>query len=337
MSTLFDRYGPRRYQVRHVTAYRYEQDVTTSFGRGCLRPRPTSTQRLLDHQVTIEPEPDVFDEHVDYFGNPSHYIEIGRPHAALVVSKTSLIEVHYPRIDLGALDAWTVQSAADAIAADPGIDPVERALFLLPSALVDLGPEVRHFARTLLWPDRPLGQAIHAVVHDIHAGFTYTKGATTVQTTLPELLSSRSGVCQDFAHLAVACLRAAGLPARYVSGYIETRPAAGQRRLEGSDATHAWASVMLPDGSWADLDPTNDHLADSRYIVTAWGRDFRDVSPLKGVIFTSGKSSTLRVGVDVIRMPDDPLPGDPLPEDVPTDDVLPEDPRPGVPPGESTS
>lgn len=293
----------RRYEVRHVTEYTYEQDVTMSFGRACLRPRETPWQTVVEHSITISPKPDVMDEHVDLFGNFSHYIEIGQPHTSLVVTKASIVEVTYPSIDLTALDRWTVAEAAAALADDTSIDPLEHATFLMPSELVDLGPEVRAFARGLVWPERPLGQAIEAVTREIFRDFKYTKGATSVRTTLPELLSTRSGVCQDFAHLAVGVMRAAGLPARYVSGYIETLPPPGQEKLAGSDATHAWTAVMVPGGAWVDMDPTNDHLADSRYIMTAWGRDFRDVSPLKGVIFTEGKKSTLRVGVDVIRLP----------------------------------
>lgn len=297
-------HNPRRYAVRHTTEYRYEQDVTASFGRACLRPRETATQRVEEHTIAIEPTPDVLEEHLDFFGNHSHYLEIGSAHTRLAVTKTSVVAVHVPLVDLGAFDAWTVADAASAIANDPGVDPLERAALTLPSAQVDLGDAVRAFSASMLSAGRPLGQAIAALVHEIHDGFTYTKGATTVRTTLPEVLATRSGVCQDFAHLAVGCLRAAGLPARYVSGYIETSPPPGEEKLAGSDATHAWASVLTPGGAWVDLDPTNDQLADSRYIVTAWGRDFRDVSPLKGVIFSGGGGSRLSVGVDVTRLPD---------------------------------
>ncbi len=295
-----------RYEVRHVTAYTYEDDVTTSFGRACLRPRETPSQRVLSHAIDISPTPDVLDEHIDAFGNYSHYLEIGTAHRALTVTKTSVVEVTYPRIDVEALNRWTVAEAAAALTDDPAVDPLERAILLMPSELVDLGPEVDAFAQTLAWPDRPLGDAIVAVTRDIYRDFSYTKGATTTKTTLPELLASRAGVCQDFAHLAVGVFRSVGLPARYVSGYIETTPPPGQQKLAGSDATHAWAAVMVPGGTWVDLDPTNDHFADSRYIMTAWGRDFRDVSPLKGVIFTESASSTLSVGVDVIRLEDQP-------------------------------
>lgn len=296
----------RRYEVRHRTEYTYEADVTVSFARACLRPRDTATQRVLTHRIDIEPTPDVLEEHRDFFGNYSHHLEISTPHRRLLVNKTSTVQVDVPAVDLAALDEWSVSEAVDALRTDPSIDPVEKAAFTLPSPLVTLNDVVMDFSRTLVWPGRPLGEAIAAVVHDIYTEFTYAKGVTSVASTLTELLRSRAGVCQDFAHLAVACLRGAGLPARYVSGYLETQPPPGRKKLVGSDASHAWAAVQVPGGAWIDLDPTNDHLADSRYITTAWGRDFRDVSPLKGVIFSEGKSSTLSVGVDVIRLPDEP-------------------------------
>jgi transglutaminase-like putative cysteine protease len=136
----------------------------------------------------------------------------------------------------------------------------------------------------------------------VHADVRYAPGTTSVSTPLDDVLTRRQGVCQDFAHLTVACLRAVGLPARYVSGYLETRPPPGRPRLQGADASHAWVSVLLPEFGWVDLDPTNDRVVDDDYVVTAWGRDYSDVPPLKGVIFTEGSRSTMTVGVDVTRM-----------------------------------
>jgi transglutaminase-like putative cysteine protease len=162
--------------------------------------------------------------------------------------------------------------------------------------------QVGDYARSLASPEEPLGRAIEAVSIGINSGFRFKKGVTSVRTTLPELLDLRAGVCQDFTHLAAGCFRALGLPARYVSGYIETSPPPGRPKLEGSDASHAWVGVLAPDGTWVDTDPTNRQFVDSRYVVTAWGRDFRDVSPLKGVIYTEATSSELDVGVDVIRL-----------------------------------
>lgn len=300
--TAAEHHTRRRYEVRHVTSYAYEKEVTASYGRACLRPRDTRQQDIASHTTRVSPQPQVLEESEDFFGNFSHYIEVTTPHTSLEVAKSSLIDVEWPAVDLAALNRWSVSEAAAALPADPAVDASEWGRYLLPSPLVTLEPEVRDYALTLAWPDRPLGQAIAAVTHEIWRDFRYDKTATSTRTTLPEVLAKRAGVCQDFAHLACAVFRAAGLPARYVSGYIETTPPPGKVKLAGSDATHAWVSVMVPGGVWVDLDPTNNHLADSRYLVTAWGRDFRDVSPLKGVIFSEGGSSKLKVAVDVTRL-----------------------------------
>lgn len=296
----------RRYEVKHRTAYTYDEDVTTCYERGFLKPRATAYQRVLSHDLQVTPDPDVLTEHTDHFGNESAFIEVRTPHKELVVTKTSIVEIDRAPVDVAALNRFTVAQAAQQL--DRVADPVERMSYLLPSDLVEIGPEVRDYAQTYLAPDRPLGDAVDGLCRGIFKDFQYKKAVTSTKTTLPELLELRAGVCQDFAHLAAGCLRSVGLPARYVSGYIETSPPPGKPKLAGSDATHAWTSVMVPDGadgaSWIDLDPTNDHFADSRYIVTAWGRDFRDVSPLKGVIYTDAKNSSLDVGVDVTRLPE---------------------------------
>jgi transglutaminase-like putative cysteine protease len=255
---------------------------------------------VLGNEVHVSPEPDLVSEHTDHFGNRSSYVEVRTPHRVLVVTKTSVVDVDWPQVDLMALDTRTVGEAVALLAEDA--DPVEHATYLLPSRLVAVDDSVADYARRVLDPAAPLGQAVVGLTHAIFEDFTYASGVTNVRTTLPELLALRQGVCQDFTHLALGCLRAVGLPARYVSGYLETAPPPGKAKLEGSDASHAWASVMVPGGGWVDLDPTNDHLADSRYVVTAWGRDFRDVSPLKGVVFTESSGSSLDVAVDVTRL-----------------------------------
>ena len=292
----------RQYEVRHRTTYSYEEYVTDSFGRALLQPRETAQQQIVEHAVEITPEPHILTDHVDHFGNHSSFYEVRTPHTSLEVSKRSIVEIEWPAPDMERLDAWTVAEAAEAIADGERVDRAEAAQYLLPSSLVDITAEVTAYAAGILPPERPFGSALVALYADIYRDFTYTKGATSVKTTLPELLAGRQGVCQDFAHLAVGCLRAVGIPGRYVSGYIETQPPPGEVKLEGADASHAWVSAMTPDGDWVDLDPTNNHFADSRYIVTGWGRDFRDVSPLKGIIFSEGSGSSLDVGVDVIRL-----------------------------------
>ena len=294
-------HGPRRYRVSHVTRYSYDDVLEACYNRGLLRPRETPHQRVVETEVVASPPSDVVSTHVDYFGNHSVYLESRSPTTELAISAVSVVLVDWPAPDLAALDAWTVSTAADALARS--VDPVEFAEFTLPSPLVGIGPRIREYAAEVLAPQRPLGQAVAALLHRIYSDFNYRQGATSVRTTLAELLDLRQGVCQDFAHLAVGCLRAAGLPARYVSGYLETAPPPGREKLQGADATHAWASVLTPSGEWIDLDPTNDHFADSRYIVTAWGRDFSDVSPLRGVVFTEAGSSDLVVEVDVEPLP----------------------------------
>ncbi len=293
-------FTPRRYEVRHRTTYTYDGPVESCYERGFLAPRETPTQRVVVNQVHVSPEPHQISEHVDHFGNKSFYVEVRTPHNELVVEKTSVLDVSWPEVDLDALNRWTVGEAVGVLA-EQG-DPVERATYLLPSPLVQPDPTVVEYCRSVIGPQLPLGDALIAITRGIFRDFEYRSGATTVRTTLPELLELRAGVCQDFAHLALGCLRSLGLPARYVSGYLETQPPPGQKKLEGSDASHAWLSVQVPGGTWVDLDPTNDHLCDSRYVVTAWGRDFRDVSPLKGVVFSEAKNSSLKVAVDVNRI-----------------------------------
>ena len=300
MSQTPEDYLPRRYEVRHRTTYTYEGAVDTCYERGFLAPRETPSQLLLSNTIDIDPEPELVSEHLDHFGNRSFYVEVRSSHSRLQVTKTSVLDVAWPQPDLARLDRWTVAAAVAQIAAHA--DPVERADFGMPSTLVQLAPAVSVYGAGIIDPGMPLGQAVIALTHAIFTDFTYEPGATTINTTLQDLLDLRAGVCQDFTHLAVGVLRSMGLPARYVSGYLETSPPPGRAKLEGSDASHAWASVMLPDGTWLDFDPTNDHFCDSRYVVTAWGRDFRDVSPLKGVIFADAAKSSMTVAVDVTRM-----------------------------------
>ena len=223
------------------------------------------------------------------------------PHDQLVVSATSVVEVTRTGVDLDALDARTWEQARDVLRADPRLR-AEEAGFLLASPRLGLAGRLPDFAADVLEPGRPLGQTLRRLIHGIYRDFSYRSGATTVTTPLDDVIARRQGVCQDFAHLAVASLRWAGLPARYVSGYLETVPPPGQPKLQGADASHAWVSVLVPDFGWIDLDPTNDQVVDAGYIVTAWGRDYTDVTPLKGVIFTESTASTMRVAVDVTRL-----------------------------------
>lgn len=292
---------PRRYGVRHVTRYRYDQTLEACYNRALLRPRETAEQRVLSSRIQVSPEPDLINEHRDYFGNHSLYLETRSPVTELVVTAESVVEVarHVPAVD--ELNRWSLAAAVAATSSD---QMWQTADFLLPSPLIADDPAVHAYAAQVLQLQAGLGDVLVALNAAIRRDFAYVAGVTAVGTTLAEVLTLRQGVCQDFAQLAIGCARSVGLPARYVSGYLETAPPPGRAKLRGADATHAWASVLTPLG-WVDLDPTNDQFVDSSYIVTAWGRDFSDVSPLRGVVFTEAAGSVLDVAVDV-----EPLPAD---------------------------
>lgn len=291
----------RVYELVHCTSYDYDEEVTASFGRAHLIPRHGEGQHRLDGRVVVDPTPSDLREHTDFFGNRSVYFEVKTPHTELTVTGRSLVSVHREPPDPDALDiGWT--RVRDRVTDGPDAELLDVRPYLLPSPLVGPSSTVSDYTADILRTGRSIGEVLTQLVARIHDEFEYTPGATTVTTTLCELLERREGVCQDFAHLAVAVLRCAGLPARYVSGYLETRPPPGRPRLAGADASHAWASVFVPDLGWVDLDPTNRGLADERYVVAAIGRDYSDVPPLRGVIFTDATTSTMRVAVDMIAV-----------------------------------
>lgn len=296
-----DLHNTRHYEVRHTTEYVYEDYVTASYSRACLRPRSTDHQKVVSNVIEVTPSANVMSEHTDFFGNYSHYLEIRTRHTRFAVTKRSELEITWPQVDVGALNRWTVATAREELRSTAAGFDLDHARYLLPSRLVDVTPMVAAYAVEHLPDNKPLGDALVHLYELIYSDYKYAKGATSTTTTLEEVIEGKAGVCQDFAHLAAGMARHVGLPARYVSGYIETVPPPGKPKLAGSDATHAWTSIRTPLG-WVDLDPTNNHFADSRYIVTAWGRDFRDVSPLKGIIFSEGSGSTLNVAVDVIPL-----------------------------------
>ena len=288
-----------RYTVTHRTEYGYDDVVTGSYGCAFLLPRQVPGRQRVDASVVIEPTPVDQREHLDLYGNRSLYFSVLREHHRLVVTATSRVEVA-PTPFLPDGPPW--EEVAALLRRGLGVETVEASEFTLPSPKVTLSDAVAAYVAPSFPPGRPVVAGALDLMHRVHAEFDYEPGATSVSTGLDEVLAQRSGVCQDFAHLFVGCLRSIGLAARYVSGYLETQPPPGQTKLQGADASHAWAGVYVPDHGWVDLDPTNDLIVDDRFVVTAWGRDYGDVPPLKGVIFTESAKSTLDVAVDVTRV-----------------------------------
>ncbi|MDT9592808.1 transglutaminase family protein [Nocardioides zeae] len=291
-----------RYRVWHRTTYTYDDDVTDSLGVAYLTPRELAGQRVDERALRITPEPSGQRDDVDAYGNTATWFQVLEPHRELEVYAESVVDVEAPVHDPRVL-ATPWEQARPAARPDAP-DAWEAWDFALPSALADQGAEVQAYAAVSLTPGRPVGEAVADLVRRVHADFAYEQGATTVTSTVADVLASRAGVCQDFAHLVVAGLRSHGLAARYVSGYLATTPPPGRERLVGADASHAWNAVWVPGptggpGTWLMLDPTNDTWVDERYVTVAWGRDYGDVPPLKGVIFTEATGSRLAVAVDV--------------------------------------
>ncbi|MFT4211204.1 MAG: transglutaminase family protein [Microbacterium sp.] len=287
-----------RYRVTHRTDYSYDADVSGSFGFAHLTPRALTSQRTSDHRVAIEPAPGDLRTHVDGYGNTATYFHVTEPHRRLTIDASTEVDVLAPVYDAQALAApW--ESARPL--AHPGTRGAWAATeFALASPKVLQVPDATEYAAASLLPGRPIGEAVTDLMHRIKADFHYDGTATTVTSTVPDVLAKRAGVCQDFAHLALACLRGHGVAARYVSGYLATTPPPGRARVVGADASHAWVAVWLPaSDQWLAFDPTNDQWVADRHVTVAWGRDYGDVTPVKGVIYTEAKRSTLRVSVDV--------------------------------------
>lgn len=280
----------RLIEVVHQTAYQYQRPVEQSWQLAHLQPRSIDRQTVRSHRIEIDPVPDWIESGWDYFGNAETRFAIHAAHRTLTVTTTSLVEVHSEHSSpMGCSRLSDVQQRLD------------RAQFTSPSPQVPGSRRAQLYASRSFRNGQPFLESIQGLSHRIHRDFQFDPNATTVTTPLEVVIAKRSGVCQDFAHLMIACLREVGVPARYVSGYIVTEPPPGQLRLIGVDASHAWVSACSPEGVWVDIDPTNDRLIDTDFVTLAWGRDFSDVTPLRGVILGGGEQ-TLEVRVTVTPM-----------------------------------
>ncbi|WP_016989994.1 transglutaminase domain-containing protein [Flavobacterium sp. ACAM 123] len=285
-----------KYKLTHKTSYIYTDAIHNYQCIVCLHPITSERQNCEDFKLTIEPNPQNLFERKDYFGNTQYYFSILKPHKVLQVIATSIIEVFPPKLLVA--NSITCAEALHLFSTKLLLKN-ELLQFQLPSPFIFWNEEIKLFAQTCLAPNESLYESIAKLSEKIFTEFEFNSGATTINTPLSEVLKLRKGVCQDFTHLMIACVRSLGFAARYVSGYLETLPPKGKVKLQGSDASHAWVSVYVPEMGWCEFDPTNSIISGERHIVTAYGRDYSDISPLKGIIFSSGEHK-VKVEVDVI-------------------------------------
>jgi transglutaminase-like putative cysteine protease len=283
----------RKYRIHHETRYRYAADVVHSHHLLHLVPRPASYQQCLEHEIRIEPAPQRRANELDVFGNPMLRIELAQPHRELAVISQMQIEVHArPAVSADTTEPW--EKVRDAFAyhgAWPSRDQLDAARFRHESPHVRVKQAFTDYSEGCFAQGRPILDCAEQLCAKLHAEITYAPGETHIGTAATEILETRRGVCQDFAHFMIACLRSRGLPARYVSGYLRTG-------LVGHGASHAWVSVWSPPYGWIEFDPTNGCFAGTDHVAVAWGRDFGDVSPLRGVIL-GGADHQLSVTVTV--------------------------------------
>jgi transglutaminase-like putative cysteine protease len=286
----------RRLSVRHETVYRYQWAASLSYSLAWLTPRPMAGQRLLDHRLAVYPKPRYLREQRDSFGNLQHYFEVHKSHSELRIHSQAQVEtLRTP--DLTLLTQPWESARPQGVSGAEGEPPAWE--FVYPTALVPTDPAWSDYARQSFTPGRPLGEALIAFNAQLFNDFHYLPGATAIDTPLAQVWEQRAGVCQDFAHFAIACLRGLGLAAAYVSGYLLTYPKPGESKRIGADASHAWFAVWGgAECGWLQLDPTNNLVVGDEHIVVAQGRDYSDVPPVKGVCFGGGQHQ-LSVAVTV--------------------------------------
>ena len=284
--------------VRHRTRYGYASAASQSLNQICLTPRNTSLQQCLQSSIVVSPKPNAVDYRFDQYGNSIATFNLSVQHTHCDIIVTSLIDTieRSPVLPAG----LRVQDNYRAIKASNHEEMLMAHDCLLSSPLVALDDTVNMLIEELPAGDAPVLVYAEQLMQHIFSTFQYESGFSSLLTPLADILAARKGVCQDFAHLAIAVCRKQGIPARYVSGYLETLPPPGEQKLQGADASHAWFSVYCAENGWYDFDPTNNKRPDTQYVTSAWGRDYDDVVPIKGVVYGGG-AHTLKVEVDVNR------------------------------------
>lgn len=285
------------YRITHTTTYHYSEPASLSQNELYLIPRPTVIQQVIQNRITIAPEPQYLHQRSDYFGNSVQVFMVQHPHDELTVTAISKVATSSPDLlDPAGTASW--ENVALRLVDHKTPIELDAFQFVFASPLIAIPADIREYAQSSFAPGTPVLSGAMDLMARIFTDFKYDKSATTVDTAVSDVFARRKGVCQDFAHLFISCLRSLGLAARYVSGYLETQPPPGKPKLVGADASHAWLSLYVPDIGWVDLDPTNNLLPGEKHITLAWGRDYGDVTPVKGVVMGGGVH-TLSVMVDV--------------------------------------
>lgn len=291
-----------RYKIRHTTVYKYQEPVSTCLNRLCLTPLNLPQHRCISSEIKIDPTPDEMDYRTDFYGNTLLFFSSFKEHDHLEITSLSEVDIDgRSNAGLAAESTLLSRDVKQTLLNNPqeNQDEIE---FVLPSQYIPDSEEVKNFALDCFALDSTLWNSCQSLMQKIFKNIEFKPGFTTINTPVESVIKGKKGVCQDFAHLMIACLRNMGIPARYVSGYIETLPPVGKKKLVGSDASHAWVAVYFPNIGWVEFDPTNNLLPSDKHITIAFGRDYHDVAPIKGVVFGSGKQ-ILDVKVDVERVP----------------------------------
>jgi transglutaminase-like putative cysteine protease len=293
------------YRIVHKTTYKYKHSVSVGNHIVYLAPRTLPHQTCSWTKLNIKPEPATHSARIDYFGNHVNLFTLQEPHGQLEIEACSEVTVHGESVAWPqASPAW--EDVAECLPSDRSRDGLNAYQFVFESPRIRPAAQFALYALQSFTPGRPLAEGLLDLTSRIHKEFLFDSKATNVRTSTEEVFRTRRGVCQDFAHLQIACLRSLNLPARYVSGYLRTYPPPGRPRLIGADASHAWVSAWCPGVGWLDLDPTNDVVPSEGHVTLAWGRDYSDVSPVRGVIL-GGRDHELKVGVDMEPL-DEPVP-----------------------------
>jgi len=284
------------YNLVHRTTYTYKYPVSVGDHVACLKPRTFKNNKLLSNEIRISPTPRTLTEREDFFGNTISFFTVQEPHQKLVVEATSRVATSDAKLPGDPSLPW--EESAQRLTDGPTPEDLDAHQFQFESPRIRLRPEFAAYALESFTPGRGMGEALFELTSRIYEDFRFDSKVTTVRTTIEEVFKKRHGVCQDFAHVQIACLRSINLASRYVSGYLRTYPPPGKPRLVGADASHAWVSAYCRGVGWMDMDPTNNVVPSDGHVTLAWGRDYGDVSPLRGLILGGG-SHTLDVAVDM--------------------------------------